>query len=121
MVPQPLLANRVRRRRVPCGDARRAGGAVRVGGVAVGTHAAGPVARAARTDRRARSRELARARRAGRYREVRPRTIRAVHASVLRDDGRWPVDHEREQIVPGAADPYGEGTAAASATGRAPA
>ena len=47
-------------------------------------------------DRRARSRQRARARPAGRSRALHPRSVRAVHASVLRDARRRHGDHERQ-------------------------
>ena len=65
-------------------------------------------------DRRAGSGGPARARARRRSRAVRPRAVRAVQASVLRDDGRRPARHERQRIVSRAAAADGAGAAGAS-------
>src|SRR5262245_24599943 len=97
LVPQPLLPDRARRRRPAGGDARRAGDAVHLGGIAIGTQPARPVADPIRADHRARPGEPARSRSAGRPRAVRARTVRAVQPSLLRPAGGWTRDPERQR------------------------
>ena len=63
--------------------------------------------------------ERAGAQPAGGPRSVHPRAVRAVHASVLRDDGRRPGHHERQPVLSRPAPRHGaRATAAANRTSR---
>ena len=95
LVPQPLLAHRDRLHALPGGDARRAGGAVRLGRLAIRADDAGPAAGALRADRR--RRDLRRARARARPRPRSSSSARSTAATRTRsgDAGRRPHGWER--------------------------